>query len=525
MLEVRSLTTRYPSVVANDRVSLTLSKGEVLGLLGENGAGKTSLVKALAGLVKPDEGEILLDGTATRVESPLVARRLGIQMVHQHFSLCPQLTVIENVLLARGVALGRLRADAAKAKLADLSEQYGLAVDHSRLVSTLTVGERQIVEILKALSNDPKVLILDEPTAVLSAPETHALYGVIERLRTQGCGVVLITHKLEELLRATDRIAVMRLGRVVEVFETASADVNVLAVAMMGGEQVHRDPVVGVEAAEVGLLDVTQAEQPPEPRPGAAEHLALELEGLSADGSAGHHAVYDVDLSVGCGEIVGVAGIEGNGQSALVEAIVGLAKIRRGRISISGREVTRRSAPERLASEVAVIPEDRHHQAVVPHMTVTENLALALAGRQGFSRHGVLRWGKLRQQVNQLIGEYGVKAAAANRFETLSGGNQQRLVLARELAKRPAVLVAAHPTRGLDIGGAAYVHKQLRSVAAGGTGVLLVSSDLDEILLLAHRVVVMHRGRVVATVSRDEATRERIGLWMIGVHDESEMSA
>jgi simple sugar transport system ATP-binding protein len=552
LLAVRGLSTSFPGVLANDAVSFTLNRGETIGLLGENGAGKTSLVKALAGLVKPDQGEILVDGAATAIDSPLAARRVGIQMVHQHFSLCPQLTVLENVLLGSGLRLGRLHADDAEGKLRDLTERHGLSVDPRRLVSTLTVGERQIVEILKALSNDPKVLILDEPTAVLSAPETQALFAVIERLNAQGCGVILITHKLEELLRATKRIVVMRRGRVVDVFETATADVNVLARVMMGMERDAEPPHDLIQAAEVGLIEAVSPKDVPSTEGSTAvnsrraqqqdggkyarrredssdrgndEQIALQLLSVSADGSDGHHAIYEASLTVRAGEIVGVAGIEGNGQSTLVGAVAGIAKVREGQVLIAGRDATRLPASARLASSVAIVPEDRHHQASVPHMTVTENLALALAGRPEFTKHGLVRWGTLRRRVNHLIAEYGVKATPGARFETLSGGNQQRLVLARELTKRPTVLLAAQPTRGLDVAGAAYVHRQLMQVAASGSGVLLISSDLDEILLLADTVVVLHRGQVVATVPRHQATRERLGLWMIGVQDDVETAA
>jgi simple sugar transport system ATP-binding protein len=507
LVELRGVTTSFPGVVANNNVDLELRRGEVLGLLGENGAGKTTLVRVLAGLQSRDSGDILMRGEPVRIQRRADARRLGIEMVHQHFSLSPKLSVLENVLIGARDTGARLQLQTAEREIRSLSDRLGLPIDPNASIADLSVGERQRVEIVKCLRNDPSVLILDEPTAVLNVAEVAALYEVVRERAAQGAGVVFITHKLEELLSATDRIVVMRAGRVVATFVSAQADHRTLARAMVGGAGGDELTELGVGVAH-GRKNGHRSERSGDP--------VLELCGVTVRDRFGQDRLNAVDLDVGRGEIVGVAGIEGNGQSSIVDVVSGIEPAAAGVVKLDGRDVTADDPSSRLRAGLAVIHEDRHAEGAIPAMTVAENLAFSAVDERRFRRFGMVRWAVVHREAQTLLDQYGVKASPGSRFASLSGGNQQRVVLARELSKRPVLLIAAQPTRGLDVGGTAYVHGQLRDLAAAGRGVLLISSDMDELLVLAYRIAVLHRGEIVSVMSAAEASRERLGLLMTG---------
>ncbi len=496
---VRGITKRFPAVVANDQVDFEAAEGEVHALLGENGAGKTTLSNILTGLYRPDEGEILLFGQPAEFHSPRDAIDAGVAMVHQHFRLVVPFTVAENIVLGDQRDVGQsflLRPRAIESRVAELSRRYGLAVDPRAGIWQLSVGEQQRVEILKALYQDARILILDEPTAVLTPQEADALFETIRAMAADGRTVIFISHKLHEVKAVADRVTVLRRGRSVATVSMEEATPRSLAALMVGHE------------IELGRR-----------RDGGGEvgDPVLELEGVSADGDRGGAALKDVSLSVRSGEIVAVAGVAGNGQRELAETIVGIRPRTSGRIRVSGRSLLGSDPREAIGAGVGYVPEDRLGTGVAPGLSVASNVVLKSYRRPPASRGPLLRFGQIRELAQRLMERYDVRAPGPHvPAWHLSGGNLQKVVLAREFSAAPAVLVAAAPTRGLDVAGIETVHAYLREASSSGVGVLLISEDLDEILALADRIVVMFEGGVSGERDAATATAEDLGLLMAG---------
>ena len=494
VLELRGITKTFGDTVANDRITIDLRRGEVHGLLGENGAGKSTLMKILYGLYTADEGEILVDGRPVTIRHPRDAVALGIGMVHQHFMLVPTLTVAENVVLGAEPGGARMNRRRAEDEVRELSARYGLKVNPRARVGDLSVGVQQRVEVLKALYRDARILVLDEPTAVLTPQETDELFRVLRSFVEQGLSVFLITHKLGELLGVGDRITVIRDGRVIETVPAAEATEHQLASLMVG-------------------RDVSLTVDKPVSRPG---DVRLEARGLVVKGPQGRTAVHGIDLTVRGGEILAIAGVDGNGQVELAEALTGVRPAE-GRVLVDGKDVTRSGAKARAELGMAYIPEDRAHKALVANFTLSENFALKTFDRKPFSRAGWLIPAAIRKHTARRIREYDVRPPNPDLTAgSLSGGNQQKAVVARELAGAPGVLVANQPTRGVDVGAIEFIHSQLLEQRGKGTAILLISLELDEILQLADRIMVLYDGRIVGEVAAEDATDEQLGLWMAG---------
>ncbi|WP_214105876.1 ABC transporter ATP-binding protein [Acrocarpospora catenulata] len=495
-LRMQGITKRYPGVVANEDVTFEVRSGEIHALLGENGAGKSTLMKILDGVAQADEGSIWIRGRQVAIRRPKDAQQLGIGMVHQHFMLVDDMTVTENVALA---APGRLaaRADlaAVRDRLRRLAERHGLAVDPDARISDLSVGERQRVEIVKLLYRDADLLVLDEPTAVLTGGEWQHLATVLRELARHGKSVVIITHKLGEVFDIADRCTVLRGGRVVGTVTTAEASVRDL-VRMMVGREV--------------LLNVPRAAA----EPGA---VVLEVRGVHLRDDDGRTRLEDVNLSIRSGEVVGVAGVEGNGQTELVDILAGARQPTRGEVRIGDVRIERLDPRQAAAAGTAVIPEDRHRDAVALSLSLADNLTVKNLGESRFARWGILRRQAVREHCRRLVREYDIRVPGIDvRMRQLSGGNQQKAVVARELDRAPRLLIAAQPTRGLDIGAMEFVYRCVNRHREQGGATLLVSSEMDEILALSDRVVVMVKGRVAGVLSGAEATPETVGHLMSG---------
>ena len=498
ILELRGITKRFPGVIANDQIDLTLNEGEILALLGENGAGKTTLMNILYGLYDPDEGEIMIRGEAAQIDGPQDAISQGIGMVHQHFMLVPPLTVAENVILGnepiqRGLFLDRKLA--AK-RIREISDTYGLDVDPEALVRTLPVGVQQRVEIIKVLYRSADILILDEPTAVLTPQEVDDLFEVIQTLVDAGKSIIFITHKLKEVLALADRITVLRRGKVVGSTTPADSDEEDLAAMMVG--------------REVSLVVEKAPAQP--------EGVVLDVKGLSILDDRHSPAVNGIDLQVRSGEILGVAGVQGNGQTELVEALTGLRSATSGAFTIAGEAMTKASPREITEAGVAHVPEDRQADGLALDFPISDNMVLNTYYVPPYAKGIVLQDDVIRENAERLVREFdvrtpGIDLPAAN----LSGGNQQKVIVAREFNRDIKLLIASQPTRGLDVGSIEYIHKRIVERRDQGVGVLLVSSELDEITQLADRIVVMFKGRIMATVDAAAVTREQLGLLMAGV--------
>lgn len=499
VLRLQGITRRFGPVLANDGIDLVLREGEIVALLGENGAGKTTLMNVLYGLLAPDAGEIWLRGRPYRPTDPSAAIRAGIGMVHQHFMLIPTFSVVENVVLGAEPTRGAsLDLDAARQAVRDLSDRYGLEVDPDARVRDLPVGVQQRVEILKALYRQADLLILDEPTAVLAPPEVQQLFGVIRELVARGRAVIFISHKLREVLAIADRISVLRRGAVVGSTTPAEATEGSLAMIMVG--------------------------RPVEPRvdrrPATPGSVVLRTEKLRVVDQRGT-AVDGVDLTVRAGEIVGVAGVEGNGQTELVEALTGLRPIASGRVTLDGVDVTH-AGPGALAERgIAHVPEDRQKYGLVLGHPLADNLVLSRFNRPPFARRLRRLVGAVRAFARRLVTEYDISVPSVDvPAGTLSGGNQQRAVVARELARQPRLLISAQPTRGVDVGATELIHQRIIAARDAGAAVLLVSSELDEIVALADRIVVMYGGRITARRAAGEASRDELGLLIGGArHD------
>jgi simple sugar transport system ATP-binding protein len=503
---LRGITKRYGDIVACDRIDLDLHRAEVHGILGENGAGKSTLMRILIGLVTPDRGDISIDGAPQHIADPLTAATLGIGMVHQHFSLVDELLVWENVALGEG---GRLDRRAARKLVGEIGERYGLELDPDALVGNLTAGFRQRVEIVKCLRRDPDIVIFDEPTSVLTPQESEQLFAVLRAaVSAEGKAVALVSHKLDEVLHATDVVTILRRGKVVDRMATHDADASTLAQAMVG-----RPVSLRREALALGLVDELAAQ----PEPTAVHHdglPALRIRDAVAV-THGRPVLDHLSIEVRAGEIVGVAGVEGNGQRQLADLLGSLLTLDEGTVEVAGVTVPSGRAGAMAAAGVGLIPEDRHGAGSVLGLTVAENLALDQLGR-GRALGRVDRAAQ-RRRAEQLIAEFGIGCTGPDAlFAELSGGNQQRVVLARELAADPTVLVAAQPSRGLDVGAIEFVGQRLRAAADRGIAVLLISSELEEIIALADRIVVIHAGRISGEMARADADIERIGLLMGG---------
>jgi general nucleoside transport system ATP-binding protein len=496
ILELRSITKRFPGVVANDAIDLDVRRGEVHALLGENGAGKSTLMNIVYGLYRSDEGEIRINGEPVSFTSSRDAIKHGIGMVHQHFMLIPVMTVAENIVLGSeptdaGIVLDYREA---KARVRRMAETFGFAIDPNAKVENVTVGQQQRVEILKALYRNADILILDEPTAVLTPQEAAELFTILRTLVQKGMSIIFITHKLNEVLEIADRITVLRRGKKIDTIERAGATETALARMMVG-----REVLLRIEK------DAATPEQP-----------ILTVEGLQVLDDRGLEAVQDVSLIVRAGEIVGLAGVDGNGQTELIDALAGLRSPAAGRVKVGERDVTRASAREVLDLGLGHIPEDRQRRGLVLEFNLAENLSLHDYRHEPESRFGWLFPRRMISRAAQLLREFDVRGGTPQtRASALSGGNQQKVVIAREVARNPQVLIAAQPTRGLDVGAIEYVHRRLVAARDDGKAVLLVSLELDEILALSDRILVIYEGKIVGEYGSD-VTEEQLGVAMTG---------
>ncbi len=494
-VEMRGIVKRFPGVVANAGIDLDVERGEVHALLGENGAGKSTLMNVLFGLYHPDEGEIRVDGQPARFAGPRAAVEAGLGMVHQHFMLIPRFTVTENVILGTEGPSLRLDRRAAERRVADLAEAYGLRVNPRALVGDLPVGMQQRVEILRALYQGGRTLILDEPTALLTPQEVDELYAILRRLREGGGTIIFITHKLREVAAISDRVTVIRRGRTVGTRVTADTTAAELAELMVGREVLLR------------------VDRPPA-RPGEP---VLVAEDLVVAGGHGAPAVRGLSLTVRRGEIVGICGVEGNGQTELVEALAGLRRPEGGRILLQGKDITGADPHAVRRAGLSYIPEDRHNRGLVLAFSLTENVLLGNADDPPFSHGGRIDYDETEHLTRRLMDRFDVRAPSAETpAGSLSGGNQQKLIIARELHREPDALLAVQPTRGLDVGAVEFVHRQLVAERDQGRGVLLISFDLDEILDLSDRILVLFGGRIVGEFESGRVSRTELGLRMGG---------
>ncbi len=500
VLEVRGLTKRFPGVLANDHINLTLYKGQVLGLLGENGAGKSTLMNMIYGLYTPDEGEIIVNGQAASIRNPNDAIALGIGMVHQHFQLVPVLTVTENIMLGnesvRGWFLDRRTA---KKRILEIAQQYGLEVDPDAKVEDLSVGEQQRVEIIKALYRKADILILDEPTAVLTPQETHGLFEIMRALLARGVSMIFISHKLKEILEICDHVTVLRGGRVVGHANPKESTQESLASMMVG-----REVILSVDKTDAN---------PGEP--------VLSIRNLHVNDDRELPAVAGLNLEVYAGEILGIAGVQGNGQTELIEAITGLRPIESGQVFLEGQNMTQADPRRITEAGVAHVPEDRQKNGMVANFPIKDNLVLQTYYIGPFSIGILANEDAKDENARKLVKQYDVRTPNIYvNIGALSGGNQQKTIVAREFSRPSRLLIVAQPTRGLDVGSIEFIHKQIIKMRDSGTAVLLVSAELDEILSLADRIAVMYTGKIIDTVPIHEANREQIGLLMAGVKRE-----
>ncbi len=497
ILETRNITKRFPGVVANDDISLGIRKGEIHAVVGENGSGKSTLMSIVYGLYQADSGEILVRGEPADITDPKIAIDLGLGMVFQHFMLVDTLTVAENVILrAEPHRFRFIDYKKAISEVAKLADDYGLRVDPLAKVADISVGQEQRVEILKALYRRAEVLILDEPTAVLTPQETEELFEVMQNLREQGNTIVFITHKIKEVLAISDRVSVLRRGELIGTRNTSETSDRELAEMMVGREV---------------LLRV-------EKTPATPGDTVISIEGLSVRDQRGTEAVKDVSLDIRSGEVLGIAGVEGNGQQQLVEAITGLTRPESGRITLHGHPIHNLNPMRIKKRRVSYIPEDRHKRGLILDYSVSDNLILGLHTDHPFVERFLFRNEKrIKENARKLVEEYDIRPPNPEQIiKTLSGGNQQKVIVAREFSRNPEFLVCSQPTRGLDIGAIEFIHQEIIRQRDQGTAVLLVSAELDEILSLSDRIAVMYDGRIVATRSAAQADERRLGYLMLG---------
>jgi len=505
-LELRGITKRFPGVIANDNINLTLKTGEVLCLIGENGAGKSTLMNVLYGMYRADEGQIVLDGESVVFTSPADAIAAGIGMVHQHFMLVPVFTVAENVVL--GVEptgrFGSLDIDKAREMVREVSDRYNLNLDPDSIIEDLPVGVQQRVEIVKVLLRDAKVVVFDEPTAVLTPKEIIEFFEIVKTLIAAGRGVVFITHKLKEALNIADRIAVLRRGQVVGEVDPKTATESQIAEMMVG--------------RPVQLIVDKKPHTPGE--------VVLEVRDLSVLDADGRTMVDSVSFSVRAGEVVGIAGVQGNGQTELVDALTGLRNSTRGRVALDGQDITSASPRVRHAKGIAHIPEDRQRQGLVGGLSIAENLVLTRYHDEEFSNGIVMDWPVAHSVAENLIAEYDIRTPSADiEASTLSGGNQQKVIVARELSRPLRLSIAAQPTRGVDVGSIEYIHSRIIKERDTGTAVLIVSTELDEVMALSDRLLVMYRGKIVADLDPKVTSAMDVGLYMAGSRPASAVNA
>jgi ABC-type uncharacterized transport system ATPase subunit len=509
-LEARDITKRFPGVIANDRVNFTLEQGDIHALLGENGAGKSTLMNVIYGLYTPEEGEIYLHGDRSagngsnglrkvEIQTPLDAIRFGIGMVHQHFMLVPVFTVAENMILGdeptRGTSLDMRKA---RGQIRQLSHDYGLEVDPDAVVEDLCVGEQQRVEILKALYRHASILVLDEPTAVLTPQEAEDLFSIMRQLTERGVSIIFITHKLKEVLAVADHITVMRRGKVVGTTTPQESDEHQLA-AMMVGREV--------------LLRVEKG-------PASPSEVVLDVENLSVKDERGVDVVQQVAFEVRAGEVLGIAGVQGNGQTELVEALTGLREVQEGTITLAGQKVPSLNPRALVEMGMAHIPEDRHKHGLVLPYSISDNTVLNTYYQPPFARGLQRNQNAVLENAERLIAQFDVRTPGPMEpVGNLSGGNQQKVIVARELGRPVSLVVANQPTRGLDVGSIEYIHRQIIEMRDKGVAVLLISAELDEIMSLSDRIVVMFQGKIVATMDAAETSREELGLLMAGSCD------
>jgi simple sugar transport system ATP-binding protein len=502
IIEMRDITKDFPGIRANDHVTLKLRRGEIHALLGENGAGKSTLMSILFGLYQQDGGEIYKNGQKVLVKDPNDANRLGIGMVHQHFMLVQNFTVLENIVLGvETTANGMLKMDQAREKVMRLSQQYGLAIDPDARIEDISVGMQQRVEILKMLYRDNEILIFDEPTAVLTPQEIDELMRIMKGLAAEGKSILFITHKLMEIKAVADRCTVLRKGALVGTVEVADTDVETMA-EMMVGRKVNFNI------------------QKDEATPGEA---VLEVKNLSVAGHHGKNTVNEVSFQVRRGEIVCIAGIDGNGQSELIYALSGLLPIKSGQIILKGRDVTQASIRSRNVDGLSHIPEDRHKYGLVLDFDLGQNLALKNYFMPPMVQHGFINFPQVRRQADDLISRFDIRSGqgAETTARSMSGGNQQKAIIAREINTDPDILLAVQPTRGLDVGAMIYIHEQLVKERDQGKAILLVSLELDEVFQLADRILVIYEGNIVAELSGKETTAQELGLYMAGSRKEA----
>ena len=496
VIEMREITKIFGEFVANDKINLELRKGEIHALLGENGAGKSTLMNMLAGLLEPTSGEIVVNGKSEKLDSPSKAASLGIGMVHQHFMLVEAFTVAENIILGSEVTnKGVLDLKKANADILELSERYGLAVDPTAKVEDISVGAQQRVEILKTLYRGADILIFDEPTAVLTPAEIFELMGIMKTLVKEGKSIILITHKLDEIRAVADRVTVIRRGKSIQTVGIEGATNKDLAEMMVG--------------RSVSFVTEKEEAQPKE--------VVLAISDLVVNENRGVPAVKELSLDVRAGEIVGIAGIDGNGQSELIQAITGLRKVKSGSIKIKGQEVVGFSPRKITEMNVSHVPEDRHRDGLVLEMMLSENIALQTYYKEPLSKNGVLNYNQINSYARKLMEEFDVRAA--NEIvpaSALSGGNQQKAIIAREVDRNPDLLIVSQPTRGLDVGAIEYIHKRLISERDKGKAVLVVSFELDEILNLSDRIAVIHDGKIQGIVKPSETNKQELGILMAG---------
>lgn len=499
-MEMQGIVKRFPGVLANDQVDFDVQSGEIHALLGENGAGKSTLMRILYGLYQPDEGQILIDGRPVKIESPHDAIQNGIGMIHQHFMLVPTLTVAENVALGLPSSRGVLtNLDQVSTRVLELAELYGLQVDPDAYVWQLAVGQQQRVEIIKALYRGAALLILDEPTAVLTPQEVSELFITLRQMVMDGHALIFISHKLQEVMDICSRVTVLRDGAVVGQLPIDKVDQGALA-RLMVGRELQAQP----EKEEVEQVNVR-----------------LALQDVWVDNDLGTPGLRGISLEVRDGEILGVAGVSGNGQRELAQAINGLRTVTKGTVRVGEKDITGESPAKVIAEGLSYIPEERMEDGMIKEFTVAENLILREVNMRPFSRGGFLNFRAISRQSEKLINQFNVKTPSQETpVKNLSGGNIQKLLLARELSRKPKVVVAAQPTRGLDIGATEYVHQVLRDQRADGTAILLISEDLDEILALSDRIIVIYEGEIMGEVIAGQTDPEHLGLMMAGIRSQ-----
>ncbi len=497
-IEMENINKVFPGTVANDDISIKVKKGEVISLLGENGAGKTTLMKILYGMYKADRGEIKIDGKKVNINSPQKAKKLGIGMIHQHFTLVPVHTVLENVLLQLNESYAPKYVEN---KIKEIGNKYELVVDPSALINELPVGFQQRVEIIKALLGNSKLLIMDEPTAVLTPQETEKLFKFINEFKSEGNSVIFITHKLNEVMEISDRIIVLRDGKKVGSINKKDADREKLTQMMIGREF---DFEVKKNEATIGKK-------------------IIEVDNVSIVGETGNQILNNISLNISAGEIFGVAGVSGNGQEELADAIAGLKKISNGDIRLMGKSIVNLNIREIINSGVGYIPADRHKVGLVLEMTVEENLILkSTYGQKYFNKYKLLKSKKLKIDTEKKINKFNIKVSTSKALvHSLSGGNQQKVVVAREVTLGDKLLIASQPTRGLDFGAAAYVKRTLEKEKSKGKAILLISNELSEIMELSDKIGVIYEGEILDIFDRNEADLKKIGLLMTGVRGES----